>query len=133
MTNINELFCTPDQGRRLKELVDILQPVLVWVWVITPYEKRWSKKPIYTDKFKERYKRWHSIKEDVNIMFEDSLRHGYAAPALTLQELRDVCTIDDLFEIEADTQHTFGWPEAVSIMTAPELAAWVIERLEATP
>lgn len=61
--NINQLFCTPEQGRRLKELVPELQFVMVWAnfndgslipWVSTNPD--WAVDP----------------------------------PALTLQELRDV-------------------------------------------
>jgi hypothetical protein len=86
--SIEQLFCTPDQGRRLKELVPELTSVLIWVFI--NHEQRWARFPIYVDKYKNHYRRWYSKQKDMDEFVHDSIRHKSAAPALTLQELRDV-------------------------------------------
>lgn len=98
MTPIETLFCTPEQGRRLKELVPELEYNFALVF----------------------YDRWHVGNAD---------EWPDYAPALTLQELRDVArqrNINGSYELRD------FWEFAVAKMTAPELAAWVIERLEDT-
>lgn len=100
--NTNDLFSTPDQGRRLKELVPSLTSVFVWhehPYIVT------------------------QLKETRNIPENSFGKHTYT-PALTLQELRDVAN-----QYPAISCKT-SFYTAMSHMTAPELAAWVIERLE---
>ena len=95
MTN---LFCTPEQGARLKELVPELKYALVWGI------DRGEFKPMMKDKMSNQF--------------------VYAQPALTLQELRDLYEASEL-------GHRAEFYSALSSETAPELADWVIERLEA--
>jgi hypothetical protein len=106
--SINDLFCTPDQGRRLKELVPSLRPSMVWASFGDDNLIPW-----------------------VAVNHESTLR----APALTLQELRDYARNAD-FVKGGDSSSDGKW-FALGVLartaTAPELAAWVIERLEATP
>jgi hypothetical protein len=109
--NINDLFCTPDQGRRLKELVPNLECNLRWLKF--EFNTEYLKLPYFNDKH-------------LDEMYTES------APALTLQELRDVAKDRKL------VRHTKGeylqfheaWDVCTVTMTAPELAEWVIARLE---
>jgi hypothetical protein len=110
-----ELFCTPDQGRRLAELVPELQSVFVWAslqdgsWFII--EQR-------------------SITDGAFVEFRPTFAH-----AITLQELRDVVSkliLDHMGKGSASIDND-EFEYNLSIMTAPNLAAWIIERLEGTP
>lgn len=99
MTRINDLFCTPEQGRRLKELVPDLTSEFVW-----------RRLPNWSD--------WLIVVSDIT----DNKYHE-TAPALTLQELRDVVN---------DCVTNSKWIEFRNNLicaNAPELAEWVIERL----
>ena len=103
--NINNLFCTPEQGRRLKELVPELTSVFVW-----------HEHPYIVTRLMET----RVIPEDY------SGQHTYT-PALTLQELRDVAK-----SIRIRTTNDY-WVYMQKIFNgnAPELAVWVIQRMEA--
>jgi len=98
---MSNLFCTPEQGQRLKELLPELTSVYYWIFDVDciigsyPFDK-------------------------------DHLSNGaQKIPALTLQELRDVARSFRLNEI--------GQMVLSSLIhndNAPELADWVIARLE---
>lgn len=103
MSNISSLFCTPDQGRRLKELVPSLTSVFVW----------------YSPNF-EKFKPLPCIRK---LLDEPSKN---TAPALTLQELR--VFISHHKELRRRYDNTMNRYSLST--TAPELADWVIERLE---
>lgn len=109
--NINDLFCTPEQGRRLAELVPELTSVFVWEVINT--SKGVAKYP-------------YVIKSSTAEILCDIPSRP---PALTLQELRDVAlknkTITNNYNF--DRVNWFLWHAG-----APELAAWVIERMEET-
>lgn len=123
MSNITSLYCSPDQGRRLTELVPDLKFNMIWVFV--SHEQRWAKFPLFVDMFKNHYKRWYDKQKDMNELVHDSIRHKYASPALTLQELRDMARTIRQNELD-------GMAYSVKLRTAnaPELAAWVIKWLE---
>ena len=102
---MTELFCTPEQGARLKELL----PELEYSFVL-----------IYNDG-------WHVGNA------EDWPDYH---PALTLQELRDVAF--ELTESKRIGKDEVGlwiedWLMIHNDCTAPELADWVIARLEEQP
>lgn len=109
--SINQLFCTPEQGRRLKELVPSLTSAFVWE----------------QSKQDDQY---NLISFEVMIR-QGVIRQAYmrysVLPALTLQDLRDVIIkVPTKFSL-IDQITDYLWHS-----TAPELAAWVIERLEET-
>jgi hypothetical protein len=116
--SINAFFCTPDQGRRLKELVPSLTSVMEWVSLDEgdPYYDY----PYFSGEW-------------------DGLEVASILPALTLQELRDVARERRMEEVvyaskeSKDVKIITDWSYFTCHATAPELAAWVIERLEATP
>jgi hypothetical protein len=94
-----DIFCTPEQGKRLKDLLPKLTSEYYWIFDVDciigsyPFDK-------------------------------DHLSNGaQKIPALTLQELRDVAKINNKMfnELLAYRLH---------FDTAPELAEWVIARLE---
>ena len=99
---MTQLFNTPEQGRRLKELLPELTSMFVWVIRIgsldhIPYLKESNQALL---RFPKEY-----------------------TPALTLQELRDVMVGEcDYYEGEM--------AERLYSYTAPELATWFIELLE---
>jgi hypothetical protein len=105
MSNINNLFCTPEQGARLKELVPELTSVMVWISHAREPEKVW-------------------IGELVPNPIAD-FKWFYTA-ALTLQELFP------LLKAPAYTEVLKGFTLRLmnGDLTAPELAEWVIARLE---
>jgi hypothetical protein len=100
---MTQLFCTPEQGQRLKELLPELTSGYYYVrlnediaWDVFPNGR--------------------------------SVRKYEHVPALTLQELRE----DILLRFKPFTTCNIGvLKKAVWDYTAPELAEWVIERLEA--
>jgi hypothetical protein len=101
--NIDQLFCTPEQGQRLKELGIGYEAKFIWQrW---PYSTEWVFR---------------------NAIAQSELME--VVPALTLQELRDVARTNGLMR----RPHELGdWHCTIlEKYTAPELAAWVIERLE---
>jgi hypothetical protein len=109
MSNINDLFCTPDQGRRLKELVPELQFSFVW-----GMQNKKTKLMVVND--------------------PPMSGSSFVPPALTLQELRDVVSkliLDHMGKGSASIDND-EFEYNLSIMTAPNLAAWIIERLEGT-
>jgi hypothetical protein len=112
--NINDLFCTPKQGRRLAELVPELTSVYMHVHM---HEK--NSQTVYWTIMETR-------------LYKYSWQHRLSYPALTLQELRDVASEHHMHRrfrlMGAERLET--WQKATASMTAPELAAWVIERLE---
>ena len=103
---ITDLFCTPEQGQRLVELVPKLESAFVWV----TYNGR--------DHF-------ISDKRTCNTYIEYGATFS---PALTLQELRDVAK-DHVPASDLITK----FQAYLYNMTAPKLADWIIERLEAKP
>lgn len=109
MTNINDLFCTPDQGRRLKELVPELTYSMVWVRINK--NSTFDHKPYFDGEWIEHTPKGTEIQ-----------------PALTLQELRDIMKDCGMCEYVPMVQHS--WYQKVANSTAPELAQWVIQRLE---
>jgi len=105
---MTDLFCTPEQGQRLKELLPELDSTLIWIEEINVNdEKEWD------IAFST------GIPKQFHINFN-------ATPALTLQELRDVAR-----------DHNKSFDELLAYRlhfdTAPELADWVIARLEGKP
>lgn len=118
--SINQLFCTPEQGKRLKELVPELTSQLVW----------------FSNDNGESY--YHEP------YFENELDGAYdegtvTSPALTLQDLRDVVKKVNYEKLKRsntlflDPIDHHELENLLDVGTAPELAAWVIERLEDTP
>jgi len=96
---MTDIFCTPEQGKRLKDLLPKLTSEYYWIFDVDciigsyPFDK-------------------------------DHLSNGaQKIPALTLQELRDVAKMNNKMfnELLAYRLH---------FDTAPELAEWVIARLE---
>jgi hypothetical protein len=122
---MSDLFCTPEQGARLKELLPELESVLVWKFSI--WKKTYSQKPMYLEDYWD-YNKISSKYKNMDAIKQHAFKVGFIAPALTLQELRDIATITDMIEVTPTA--TYGWPEMTSVMDAPELAEWVIERLE---
>lgn len=110
MTN---LFCTPEQGAKLKELLPKLTSEFVWASL---YDDKW----FITEQ--------RSITYGAFVEFRATF-----TPALTLQELRDLAKERDLYKrfrlMGAERLQT--WREACQESTAPQLADWIIERLEA--
>lgn len=104
MSNISSLFCTPEQGRRLKELVPKLKHTILWEFFV-------------------------SVPTPQLIINAARRQSETAAPALTLQELR--VFISHHKELRRRYDNTMNRYSLST--TAPELAAWVIERLEDTP
>jgi hypothetical protein len=105
---MNTLFCTPEQGARLKELVPELESAFMWVYGNGAPKIKWiSKKDLLPPQGDE---------------------YTYT-PALTLQELRDVAKehIKPKHPLRYDGDMIYV---NLYLMTAPELAEWVIERLE---
>jgi hypothetical protein len=118
---MKNLFCTPEQGRRLKELLPELESTLVWIEEINFFDK----------------KGW-------NVAFSTGIPKQFpinfnAAPALTLQELRDIVNkVDyDTFtrtnSFLLDVYDQADYDDSLMNSTAPELAEWVIARLEGKP
>jgi hypothetical protein len=96
---MTDIFCTPEQGKRLKDLLPKLTSEYYWIFDVDciigsyPFDK-------------------------------DHLSNGaQKIPALTLQELRDVAKMNNKMfnELLAYRLH---------FDTAPELAEWVIAKLE---
>ena len=104
---MTQLFCTPEQGARLKELLPELTSEFLWVMLIN-HETHLAF--------------WHLSK---TADYTHDRQNLTAHPALTLQELRDLVRTIRLNEIER-------WSYSVRIykVTAPELADWIIMRLE---
>jgi hypothetical protein len=105
---MSTLFCTPEQGAKLKELVPKLESEFVW-----------RRLPNWSD--------WLLVKYDIS----DNRFHEIV-PALTLQELRDEYStwawgekLPEYYSVMLDE-----FLHSVAGMTAPELADWVIARLE---
>ncbi len=118
------LFCTPEQGKRLKDLLPELEPTMVWVFM--RFGQRYSKLPMFFDKYKydhKRYKRLNGSHIDMDAEMYSCFQHNAITPALTLQELRDVVLNNESFLVN-------HWIIVREIHTAPELAEWVIARLE---
>jgi hypothetical protein len=118
-----DIFCTPEQGKRLKELLPELTSVLVWKFSI--WKKSYSQKPMYLEDYWD-HNKISSKYKNIDAVKQHAFKVGYITPALTLQELRDVAKINNKMfnELLAYRLH---------FDTAPELADWVIERLEAQP
>jgi predicted membrane metal-binding protein len=94
---MNDLFCTPEQGARLKELLPELTSVYWWAIID------------------------HHVPNHISSFNGGPLDD--MPPALTLQELRDVAK-----------EHKNSFDELLAYRlhfdTAPDLADWVIARLE---
>jgi len=101
------LFCTPYQGHKLSELISDLS--YKYVWVVYRPHSGWEDYPLPL--------------KGLSSMYQNTV----SAPALTLQELRDVA-------FENIESYKLGYLFAnMPNWTAPELAEWVIERLEGKP
>lgn len=118
--SITNLFCTPEQGKRLRELVPELTSGFVWGYGNDPkYGKEDTWDVCYAD----------AIPKELWSLFK-------VTPALTLQELRDVMkkvnndTIERIDEPFLSIDERVLFEDKVIGCNAPELAAWVIERLE---
>jgi hypothetical protein len=102
------LFCTPEQGARLKELLPELTYSFVW--------------SVFGD----------NIARPTIVNYPPKSGMSFVPPAFTLQELRDVAKEHEMHRrfrlMGAERLQT--WQEATHEMTAPELADWVIARLE---
>ena len=117
---MNTLFCTPKQGARLKELLPELTSEMVWKF--SNWKKTYSQKPLYLDDYLDQFK---IPSEHIDLITEHAFNVGLITPALTLQELREVIgSIYDETDIIDEADHIL-WNG-----TAPELADWVIARLE---
>jgi hypothetical protein len=107
---MNTLFCTPAQGTRLKDLLPELEYAFMWAslsddkWFII--EQR-------------------SITDGAFVEFRPTF-----VPALTLQELRDVAKVELGRQIVCRDTKEWDFYSKLDTSTAPELADWVIERLE---
>jgi hypothetical protein len=106
---MNTLFCTPEQGLRLEQLLQDVKSDFYWLGFNGSFPFYYPvafEKPIDTSK-----------------LGSDSV----VVPALTLQELRDVAKgikrKEDDWSLVNLSSMLYGF-------TAPELAAWVIARLE---
>lgn len=103
MSNISSLFCSPEQGHRLAELVPKLRSGLAWH--VSP-----------------------SIQKLEPVTSYMTLGNGgNYVPALTLQELRDVALENKIIinNYHFDRVNWLLWHAG-----APELADWLIKRLE---
>jgi hypothetical protein len=96
---MTELFCTPDQGKRLKELLPEIESVYWWAIIN------------------------HHVPNHIS-SFNGGICDNMP-PALTLQELRNVA-----LKMGQDSKTLNKFSELLWIATAPELAEWVIARLE---
>jgi hypothetical protein len=106
---MNTLFCTPEQGARLKELLPELESAFMWVYGNGAPKIKWiSKKDLLPPQGDE---------------------YTYT-PALTLQELRDVAQREFAGEIVADPVFANAFETWVYTSSAPDLAEWLIARLE---
>ena len=106
---MTELFCTPEQGVKLKELLPELTSYFMWV------------NGNGTPKIK-----WISQKD---LLPPQGDEYTYT-PALTLQELRDVAKEHLTASIILKESITKRFEIGLFTETAPDLADWVIERLE---
>ena len=103
-----DIFCTPEQGLRLQVLLQDVKSDFYWLGFSGSFPFNYPvafEKPIDTSKLGS---------------------NSIIVPALTLQELRDVAKINNKMfnELLAYRLH---------FDTAPELAEWVIARLEKQP
>jgi hypothetical protein len=94
---MNTLFCTPEQGKRLKELLPELTSAYWWAVID------------------------HHVPNHISSF--NGRPTSDMPPALTLQELRDVA-------IEIPSTFMLDLANKLTFYTAPELAEWVIARLE---
>ena len=114
------------------------------VWVYIRREDRYSKLPVFFDKYKYDYKRRNGSHIDMDAEMYNCFQHKAIAPALTLQELRELAKkvlweyLQKVIPFSGDYNDDDGfYEEQLSqtreferINTAPELAEWVIARLE---
>jgi hypothetical protein len=101
---MSELFCTPEQGKRLKELLPELTSYFMWVNANVIPNMRWISR--------------------TNDLPPQGDEYTYTT-ALTLQELRDVA-----LGMQSNWGSKDNFSELLWYSTAPELAEWVIARLE---
>lgn len=114
MTTINNLFCTPEQGKRLAELLPNIKSVVIGV-------KRVSTDVGYMPMFRFLYREGN---------FVDS------APLFTLQELRDL-----IYSVNAEHEEKHGkslydyseYGACSKYSDATNFAWWVLRQLEANP
>ena len=100
------------------------------IWIYITHEDRYSKLPMFFDKYKYDYKRRNGSHINMDVEMYKYFKHKAIAPALTLQELRE----DILLRFKPFTTWNIEvLKKAVWDYTAPELADWVIARLEAQP
>jgi hypothetical protein len=112
---MNTLFCTPEQGARLKELLPEIEYSFVWEAINT--SRGFTKYP-------------YVIKSSTAELLCDLPNRP---PALTLQELRDVAQREFAGEIVADPVFANAFETWVYTSSAPDLAEWLIARLEGKP
>ena len=108
---MNTLFCTADQGARLKELVPELE-----------YQMEWGRSHSFSN--------WGSEPKSKGYHLQYMMQ---SAPALTLQELRDVAQREFAGEIVADPVFANAFETWVYTSSAPDFAEWLIARLEDKP
>jgi hypothetical protein len=104
------LFCTPYQGHKLSELISDLS--YKYVWVVYRPHSGWEDYPLPL--------------KGLSSMYQNTV----GAPALTLQELRDVAQREFAGQIVADPVFANAFETWVYTSNAPDLADWVIARLE---
>ena len=113
---MTDLFCTPVQGVKLKKLLPKLTSEFVWIELD------------YDVGIQLRQRRHGNAMSVQYVGIGESIvsvPHNYINPALTLQELRDVVRTLKLKQIDR-----ISFAVKIYEATAPELAEWVIARLE---
>ena len=118
---MNNLFCTPVQGVKLKKLLPKLTSEFVWIELD------------YDVGIQLRQRRHGNAMSVQYVGIGESIvsvPHNYINPALTLQELRDVAREHLTASIILKDSITKQFEISLFTATAPELAEWVIARLE---
>jgi len=112
INHMDNLFNTPEQGQRLKELLPELESGFMWV-------------QMHNREAHTTY--WHLF-QTRHYMYDKQNLKAYSA--LTLQELRDVAQREFAGQIVADPVFANAFETWVYTSNAPDLADWVIARLE---
>jgi predicted transcriptional regulator len=127
---MNTLFCTPEQGKRLKELLPELTSG--FVWARTDESKAFDKYPVIYEQFSTELLGTLPVDVPIDLLLDFAQKKNLITPSLTLQELRDVAIDSNLhrrFRL-LGAERLESWYDVSAYMTAPELAEWVIARLE---
>jgi hypothetical protein len=109
---MNNLFCTPEQGKKLKELAPNIESYFVYTFI--PTEGYDEPRMVFV-----RGGGYRSYPEV----------DTYDYPALTLQELRDYACL----YLGAERFNLEKHMELINFSDAQGYANWIIEALEATP